>query len=177
MADRGVQVVGGGKQGEQGGLGFAVDEGGSGGRLRETGQDSGAGADGSKEREEAATGEADRDEAVGREESDHGWDQFGPEPELEDAFEGLKLHGEEEEDLDLSREVEELIKDVRWLYLFRVHTMRPFSHAALLNSMRNAWACAQGVTFNIKGPNLFLAQCHCLGEWKCVMEGGPWQFR
>ncbi|VAH62423.1 unnamed protein product [Triticum turgidum subsp. durum] len=55
--------------------------------------------------------------------------------------------------------------------------MRPFSHAALLNSMRNAWACAQGVTFNIKGPNLFLAQCHCLRDWKRVMEGGPWQFR
>ena len=92
-------------------------------------------------------------------------------------FEGLKLHVEEEEDLDLSGDVDELIKDVRWLCLFRVHTMRPISHAALLNSMRNAWACAQGVTFNIKGPNLFLAQCHCLGDWKHVMEGGPWQFR
>ncbi|VAI84162.1 hypothetical protein VPH35_127964 [Triticum aestivum] len=42
--------------------------------------------------------------------------------------------------------------------------------------MRNAWTCAQGVTFNIKGPNLFLARCHCLGDWKRVMEGGPWQF-
>lgn len=73
--------------------------------------------------------------------------------------------------------MEELIKEVRWLALFRVHTMRPFSHAALLNSMRNAWSCAQGVTFNIKGPNLFLAQCHCLGDWKRVMDGGPWQFR
>ena len=90
------------------------------------------------------------------EEEDVDWEHHGPDPNLEDVFEGLNLHGEEEEDLDLSGEVDELIKDVRWLSLFRVHTLRPFSHAALLNSMRNAWACAQGVTFNIKGPNLFL---------------------
>ena len=77
---------------------------------------------------------------------------------------GLAFHEEEEEDLDLSGEVEDLIREVRWLALFRVHTLRPFSHATLLNSMRNAGACAQGVTFNIKGPNLFLAQCHCLGD-------------
>ena len=107
-----------------------------------------------------------------REDEEEAWDHYGPDLALEDAFEGLNLHGEEEEDLDLSREVEELIRDVRWLALFRVHTMRPFSHSALLNSMRNAWACAQGITFNIKGPNLFLAQCHCLGDWKRVMEGG-----
>ena len=92
-------------------------------------------------------------------------DYYGQKPNLEDCFKGLNLHGEEEEDLDLSGEVEELISEVRWLALFRVHTLRPFSHAALLNSMRNAWSCAQGVTFNIKGPNRFLAQCHCLGDW------------
>ncbi|KAI4997626.1 hypothetical protein ZWY2020_052968 [Hordeum vulgare] len=89
----------------------------------------------------------------------------------------MKLHGEEEKDLDLSREVEELIKEVHWLALFRVHNLRPFIHVAILNSMRNACACAQGVTFNIEGLNLFLAQCHCLGDWKRVMEGGPWQFK
>ena len=121
-------------------------------------------------------GEAKNTEADVEDEDQGYWDHYDPDPSLEDAFEGLNLHGEEEEDLDLSGEVDELIKDVRWLVLFRVHTMRPFSHAALLNSMRNAWACAQGVTFNIKGPNLFLAQCHCLGDWKRVMEGGPWQF-
>lgn len=123
-------------------------------------------------REKASKAEVDREDI---DEAD--WDHLGPDPSLEDVFEGLNLHGEEEEDLDLSGEVEDLIKDVRWLALFRVHTLRPFSHAAVLNSMRNAWSCAQGVTFNIKGPNLFLVQCHCLGDWKRVMEGGPWQFR
>ncbi|KAI4978282.1 hypothetical protein ZWY2020_014836 [Hordeum vulgare] len=89
----------------------------------------------------------------------------------------MNLHREEEVDLNLSREIEDLIKDVRWLALFRVHTMRPFSHASLLNSMRNAWACAQGMTFNSKGPNLFLAQCHYLGHTKTVMDRGLCQFR
>lgn len=89
----------------------------------------------------------------------------------------MKLHGEEEETLDFSEEVEELIKEVRWLGLFCVHTTWPFSHAALLNQMRNAWSSAQGVTFNIKGPNLFLVQCHCLGDWRRIMDGGPWLFR
>lgn len=87
----------------------------------------------------------------------------GPEPELVDRFAGMKLHGEEEKDLDFSEEVDELIKDVRWLGLFRVHTTKPFSPSALLNQMRNAWSSAQGLTFSIKGPNLFLVQCHCLG--------------
>ena len=89
----------------------------------------------------------------------------------------MKLHGKEEEDLDFSEEVEVLTKDVRWLALFRVHTTKPFSHAALLTQMRNAWSAAQGVTVNVKGPNLFLVQCHCLGDWRKIMDGGPWLFR
>lgn len=105
------------------------------------------------------------------------WEFARPEPNLEDYFEGLNLHGEEEEDLDLLAEVDDLIKDVRWLGLFQVHTTKPFSHAALLNQLRNVWSSAQGVTFNIKEPNLFLVQCHCLGDWKRVMVGGPWVFQ
>ncbi|XBH72903.1 hypothetical protein VPH35_100106 [Triticum aestivum] len=104
-------------------------------------------------------------------------DYHGPEPDLEDQFAGMKLHGREEEELDFSAEVDDLIKDVRWLALFRVHTTKPFSHAALLSQMRNAWSAAQGVTFNIKGPNLFLVQCHCLGDWRRIVDGGPWLFR
>ena len=64
-------------------------------------------------------------------EEDYG-DYFGPEADFEDQFAGMTLHGKEEEDLDFSAEVEDLVKDVRWLALFRVHTTKPFSHAALL---------------------------------------------
>ena len=108
---------------------------------------------------------------------DEDGDLHGPDLDLEDQFAGVRLHGKEGEDLDFSAEVEDLIKDVRWLALFRVHTTKPFSHVALLQQMRNAWAAAQGVTFNIKGPNLFLVQCHCLGDWRKIMEGGTWLFR
>ena len=31
------------------------------------------------------------------------------------------MHGEEEEDIGLSGEFEDLVKDVRWLVVFRVH--------------------------------------------------------
>nr|XP_020181964.1 uncharacterized protein LOC109767640 [Aegilops tauschii subsp. strangulata] len=109
------------------------------------------------------------------EEEDGGY--VGADEDLEDQFAGMNLHGEETEDLDFSGEVDDLIREVRWLGIFRVHTTRPFGHSALLNQMRNAWAAAKGVTFNIKGPNLFLVQCHCLGDWKRIMEGGPWLFR
>nr|XP_051201536.1 uncharacterized protein LOC127315040 [Lolium perenne] len=97
--------------------------------------------------------------------------------ELEDRFDGLKLCGEEEIDLDFSEELDDLIGDVRWLALFRVHTTKAFSHAAMFKQMRNAWASAQDVTFKAMGTNLFLVQFQCLGDWNRVMDGGPWLFR
>jgi hypothetical protein len=84
---------------------------------------------------------------------------------------------EEEIDLDFSGEIEELIGEVRWLAIFRVHTSKSFSHAALFKQMRNAWATTKPTMFKAKGDNLFLAQFHYLGDWERVMEGGPWLFR
>jgi len=86
------------------------------------------------------------------------------EPSLEERLESLKLQGEEEEDLDFCGEFEELVKDVHWLALFRVHTAKPFSHAALFGAMRIAWAAAKEVTSKVLGCNLFLVQLHCLGD-------------
>ena len=96
---------------------------------------------------------------------------------LKKHLESMKLQGEEEEDLDFSGEFEELVKEVRWLALFRVHTTKPFSHAALFSALRNAWAAAKEVTFKVLEPNLFVVQLHCLGDWTRVMEGRPWLFR
>jgi hypothetical protein len=44
-------------------------------------------------------------------------------PSLEERLVGPKLQGEEEE--ELSSKFEELVKEVRWLGLFGVHTMKP----------------------------------------------------
>lgn len=74
---------------------------------------------------------------------------------LEERLGGLNLQGEEE-DLDFSKEFDELVKDVHWLALFRVHTTKPFSHAAHFSAMRNAWAAAKDVTFKVMEPNLFI---------------------
>ena len=78
-------------------------------------------------------------------------------PSLEERLEGLNLQGKEEEDLYFSGEFDELVKEIRWLALFRVHTTKPFSHATLFSTMRNAWAATKEVTFKALGPNLFLA--------------------
>lgn len=104
----------------------------------------------------------------------HAW---GPVPSLEDRFEGLHLCGEEEIDLDFSDELEDLVKEIRWLAIFKVHTTRQFSHSALFNAMRTAWTSAQQVFFKPKGANIFIAQFSCLGDWRRVMDGGPWLFR
>jgi hypothetical protein len=60
--------------------------------------------------------------------------------DLTDRFEGINLCGEEEIDLDFSEELEDLVGEVRWIAIFRVHTTKPFSHAAMFKQMRNAWA-------------------------------------
>lgn len=86
------------------------------------------------------------------------------EASLEDRFEGLDLHGEEEKELDLSREVEGRLEETRWIGIFRVHTQKPLSHVALFKSMCNAWATPQGITFKMMNDNLFLVQFMCPGD-------------
>jgi hypothetical protein len=51
--------------------------------------------------------------------------------ELEDSFEDPNPFGEEESNLDFSEETEELIGEVRWLALFKIHTPKAFSHVAM----------------------------------------------
>jgi hypothetical protein len=103
------------------------------------------------------------------------------EEEMEDSMgrilAGLTLTGAEEDDLDFSEELEELVKEVRWVALFRVATTKPFSHAALFSAMRFAWLAAKEIIFKVMGANLFMVQFQCLGDWNRVMDGGPWLFR
>lgn len=66
---------------------------------------------------EEEVGNGSREAEVGVEDEEE-WDYYGPVPDLEDKFAGMKLHGEEEDELDLSGKVDELIGGVRWLGLF-----------------------------------------------------------
>jgi hypothetical protein len=43
--------------------------------------------------------------------------------------------------------------------------------------MRTAWSPAKEVKFKALEDNLFTIQCHCLGEWLKVEQGGPCLFR
>lgn len=104
------------------------------------------------------------------------WEREEDVADLEKHLEDMKLQGEEEEDLNLSGELEELVKESRWLALFRVFTTKLFSHAALFSAMRNAWAPAKEVIFKARESNLFVVQFNCLGDWQRVMEGRPWLF-
>ena len=87
------------------------------------------GGDGRRGLEMGEGGSEERDADLGEE----FWDSYVLEADPEDQFAGMHLHGVEEDDLDLSEEVDELIKGVRWLGLFRVHTTKPFSHVAVSN--------------------------------------------
>ena len=87
-------------------------------------------------------------------EKQEGGEEKMSESTLEERLGGLNLQGEE--DLDFLGEYEELVKDVHWLALFRVHTTKPFSHAALFSAMRNAWSAVKEVTFKVLKSNLFL---------------------
>lgn len=80
---------GGGKQGEKKELGFRGEKADVVEERRELDANRDADAGGPSEE----MGEEDDD--AGGEEEEEGWDQFGPDPALEDAFEGLRLHGEE----------------------------------------------------------------------------------
>ncbi|KAE8802272.1 hypothetical protein D1007_22153 [Hordeum vulgare] len=43
--------------------------------------------------------------------------------------------------------------------------------------MRAAWNPAQGVRLRPVGPNRFVIQASCLGDWERIMRQGPWLFR
>uniref|UniRef100_K3YLS0 Uncharacterized protein n=1 Tax=Setaria italica TaxID=4555 RepID=K3YLS0_SETIT len=56
-------------------------------------------------------------------------------------------------------------------------TVKEFSEASLMPTMRSAWNTALEVTFRPIGKNIFVVQAFCLGDWKRIMEKGPWIFR
>ncbi|KAM0913525.1 hypothetical protein ACQ4PT_012094 [Festuca glaucescens] len=97
--------------------------------------------------------------------------------EVNELLKNLKLHGEELNDVVLGQEEVRRWPAVKWLAVARILTKKPFSMQPLKNTMLAAWNPAQDVTFHELEPNLFVLQAHCLGDWKRIMEDGPWLFR
>lgn len=51
------------------------------------------------------------------------------------------------------------------------------SKQAFYSTMRFVWSPAKEVAFRVISDNLFVVQANCLGNWKKMTEGGPWNFR
>ncbi|KAI4989291.1 hypothetical protein ZWY2020_036608 [Hordeum vulgare] len=101
----------------------------------------------------------------------------GKDDDLDEFFDKLDLQEEEFEDVVVEEEAPELLNEIRWIALARVQTTKTFSQAAFYKDMRAAWNCSQAVRFRPIGPNLFVIQVYCLGDWDRIMDQGPWLFR
>ncbi|KAF7098950.1 LOW QUALITY PROTEIN: hypothetical protein CFC21_100642 [Triticum aestivum] len=82
---------------------------------------------------------------------------------LDEKLKYLNLKEDEEEDVILEEDLEELEKDVEFMEIARVHTMRKFSYA-FYGMMRSAWNLAQEVEFRAIEDNLFSVQITCLAD-------------
>ncbi|KQJ89457.1 hypothetical protein BRADI_4g25836v3 [Brachypodium distachyon] len=58
-----------------------------------------------------------------------------------------------------------------------VLTRKSFGKGTLVATMQSAWGSDREVSICELEPNLFLLQAFYLGDWKRIMEDGPWLFR
>ncbi|KAI4990583.1 hypothetical protein ZWY2020_038946 [Hordeum vulgare] len=106
-----------------------------------------------------------------------GGEQITTRTDLEGFFDQLDINEEEFEDVFIDEEDPMMQESVRWLALARVHTEKTFSQGAFYKNMRAAWNPAQTVRLRPVGPNRFVVQASCLGDWDRIMKHGPWLFR
>uniref|UniRef100_A0A453F3R0 Uncharacterized protein n=1 Tax=Aegilops tauschii subsp. strangulata TaxID=200361 RepID=A0A453F3R0_AEGTS len=97
--------------------------------------------------------------------------------DLGDFFDQPDLNDEEFADIEIDEDDPEIQESVRWLALARVHTNKIFSPSAFYKEMRATWNPTQSVRFRPVGPNRFVVQASCLGDWERIMLQGPWLFR
>lgn len=96
---------------------------------------------------------------------------------MDELLQKLCLSEAEREGVVLAKEAAGDLPDVKWLAAARLLTEKNFSELSLMSTMRSAWNCAREVTFRPVAKNLFVVQAFCLGDWKRIMEDGPWIFR
>jgi hypothetical protein len=88
----------------------------------------------------------------------------------------LRIGEEDFDDLIIEEEVT-VDEEPELLAVARVLTDKTFSGTAFEDTMRYAWSLAKKVDFRDVGNNTFILQLNCLGDWKKVVEEGPWLFR
>jgi hypothetical protein len=101
----------------------------------------------------------------------------GKDVDVQDLLSNLNLHEAELDDVFLGKEEIKAWPEVKWLAAAKVLTDKAFSLESLKKTMQSAWTPAREVSFHAVGTNLFVLQARCLGDWKRIMEDGPWLFR
>ena len=99
------------------------------------------------------------------------------EGDLDSLLQHLEIREDEEQGIVLEENLEELKAEARWTVLAKVSSPKAFSHAAFIANMKYAWGMAKEASFKAIEENLFVIQFSCLGDWRKVMDEGPWIFR
>jgi len=89
----------------------------------------------------------------------------------------LQLNDAERDGVVLAKEERENLPKVKWLAVAKLLTVKQFSDQSLSSTMMAAWNPTREVTFRPIARNLYMVQASCLGDWKRIMEDGPWLFR
>jgi hypothetical protein len=96
---------------------------------------------------------------------------------LDDLLQRLGIEDDESDGLIFEEEETAPKQGIKWIALARVHTSNFFGPQTFEQHMKIAWSPAKDIHFHHIEGNLFTIQCHCLGNWLKVYQGGPWLFR
>ena len=91
--------------------------------------------------------------------------------DVEEPLGKLKLSESKRQGVVLVKADRESLPEVKWMAAARLLTVKNLSEQSLISTMKAAWK------FRPIGKNLFVVQANCLGDWKRIMEEGPWLFR
>jgi hypothetical protein len=96
---------------------------------------------------------------------------------VEELLNMLHLNEMEKDEVVLAKEDRENLPKVKWMAAARLLSAKDLSVVSLTSTMKAAWNPAREVTFRAIDKNLFVVQAFCLGDWKRIMEEGPWIFK
>lgn len=97
--------------------------------------------------------------------------------DVDELLKNLKLSEAEQDGVVLAKADRAKLPEVKWMAAARLLTTKHFSEQSLIQTMCAAWNTTREVSFRAIGKNLFVVQAFCLGDWKRIMEEGPWIFR